>query len=115
MQEAEYGVKDVASGKEAAEDLGVVAVQPLATEFNGVLAGQHGKGITDLEALEHLVHAGFEEEGLAKTEGGTEAHGGIGRNVGVHGSAGAVFTREAEVPFIDPLRGEGTEEVDVDG
>src|SRR5215510_8249506 len=81
VQEAQHRVKDVASGKEPAEHLSVVAVHELAAELDGVLAREDGKVVPDLIALEHFVDLRFKEEGRAKAESCGKSHGSICRDI----------------------------------
>ncbi|SRR5260221_2226105 len=115
MQEAEHGVKDISAGKEAAEDLRVVAVQPFAAKLYGVLSGEHRKGIANLDALERFINARLEEERLAETERGAEPHSGIGRNLGVHRGTGTILAGETYVRFIHTPGRNRAEKIEVDG
>src|SRR5919107_1004509 len=67
-QEARHAVEDVAPLEEAAEDLRVAAVQPLAAELRRVVAGDDRDVVLELRAPEGLVHVGAEEEGVAEAE-----------------------------------------------
>src|SRR5215472_9777842 len=100
MQEAQHGIKYVASRKEPAEYLGVVAVQELAPELDSVFTRQNGEVVPDLIALEHLIYLRFKKERGAKAECGGESHGCIRWHIGRHGRTWPVFACKAEVAFV---------------
>src|SRR5947208_3191822 len=100
MQETEHRIKDVAAGEEAAEDLRVVAVQPVAAELDRVLASDDGIVVSELAAPESLVDRGLEEERIAEAEGGSKAGRRISGQVRGSRHARTPFAVVAEVGFI---------------
>ncbi len=114
-QEAGHAVEDVAPLEEAAEDLRVAAVHPLAAELGGVVARDDGEVVLELRAPERLVHVGREEEGVAEAEGRDEAHRRVGRDVRRRGRARPLLAPVGEVELVDLRRRERREEVDVEG
>ncbi len=58
-QEARDAVEDIASLEEAAEDLRVETMNPLAAEFYRVTTSDDGEVVLDLRAPERLVNIGL--------------------------------------------------------
>src|SRR5579864_3618297 len=115
MQESQHRIKNIAAGEKPSKNLAIVAVQPFAAELYRVLSGEDGKIVPQLIPLEGLVDLRFEKERRAKAECGRKPHRGIGGHIGSNRRARTVFTREAEMRFIDlPGRDRG-KHVGVDG
>src|SRR5262249_48937554 len=91
VHESGDAVKDIAARKEAAEDLLVVSVQPLAAELESVLSADNRNAVSEIMAVKQLVHRGLQEKRLAKAEIGGKAHGCVGNRVEIHGRARAGF------------------------
>src|SRR5262249_33887031 len=113
VQETKDRIKDIAPGEEPAEHLRIVAVQPIPSELDGMLARKDGEVVSHLNAFKHLVNLRFEEEGSAKAEGGSESHGSIGGHIGCDCRARPVFARKAEMAFIHLFRRYRGEHVEV--
>jgi hypothetical protein len=60
--------EDVAAKSEAIEDLGVVAMQIFASEFEGVSAVNDGEIVFEIDVVEAFSGARSKEEGLSETE-----------------------------------------------
>src|SRR5262249_37901091 len=67
-QEAGDAVEDITAFKEAAEDLRVVAVRPIASRLDRVVAGDDREVVAYLEALEEFVDLRRQEEWVAEAE-----------------------------------------------
>ena len=65
MHEAADTVEDIASCKEPAENLGIVAVNPLAADLPSVPALDDREIVTDVSAPKDFIHGGLQEEWLA--------------------------------------------------
>src|SRR5262249_12753864 len=102
-----YAVKNIAAGKEAAEDLRVAAVNPLATELKSMLTVNERQAVTNVGAPEDFVNGRLKEEWLTETESCAKAHRGVGNGVLVDGVTGTILARVRKMRFVELGRRDG--------
>src|SRR5262249_6140896 len=115
MQEARDAVEDVTALEETAEDLRVIAVRPIASHLDRVVAGDDGEVVAYLESLEELVNVRPQEERIAEAERRGESHRRVGGHVRLRGRTRTVFAQVSGVKLVEFRRGERREEVEVEG
>src|SRR5262245_26225997 len=115
MQEARDAVEDVTALEETAEDLRVIAVRPIASHLDRVVAGHDREVVAYLEPLEEFVNIRPQEERIAEAERRRKAHRRVGGHVRLCGGTRTVFAQDGGVKLIQLRRGEGREEVEVEG
>jgi len=94
--------------------LGVLGMQPLATNFHCVFSVDHREVVANLGAPEKFVDVRIQEERLAETERGAEAHGGVWNRAGIDGVARAIFAGVSKVRFVHLVIGERAEPTGVE-
>ena len=112
-QKSCHAVEQVAAFEEATKNLRVLRVQPLAAGLDGVGAVDDGEIVLQLEPIPELVDIRSQEERVAEPERRHEPHARVGRNRRGSGGARAVLARVREVELVQPVRGDGAEQVDV--
>src|SRR6266508_814862 len=112
---ARDAVEDVAAVEEAAEDLRVVAVRPIASRLDRMVAGDDREVVAYLEALEEFVNIRPQEERVAETERRGEAHRRVGGHVRLGGRARTVFAEVSDVKLVQLGRRKRRENVGVEG
>src|SRR5215470_13894940 len=113
MQESGDRIKNIATGEEAAKDLAVIGMQPIAAKLEIVLAMNQGEAIAELCAPDGFIDIRLEEEGVSEAECCAKTHRGICWDVGLRRSAGPNFTLIGEMRFIQLVRGNCREVVHV--
>src|SRR5258708_990348 len=114
VEEGVNAVKDVATGKEAAENLGIAAMNPFAAELPGVLAFNDREIIANVGAIKEFVDRRLQEKRLAEAEVGGEAHRGIRNAVCVGRKAGPGLTGVGQVDFVEHTVRESAEPIGAD-
>src|SRR5262245_36948014 len=104
MQEARDAVEDVTAFEEAAEDLGVVAVRPIASQLDRVVAGDDREVVAYLEALEEFVNIRSQEERVAETKRCGEAHRSVGGHIRFGCRPRTVFAEVSDVKLVQLRR-----------
>ncbi len=79
--EIRNAVEDVTPGEEATKHLIVQRVQPLAAEFERVIAGNDREIVLYVRAPQQLIDGRLQEERISEAESGCESHRCVRRNV----------------------------------
>src|SRR5207249_4427703 len=113
-------IEKVQAVEEAAKNLSVIAVEPLAAKFDGVLAVDDGEVVSYVATPKDFVYFGLEEEGLTEpeSEGRWAVHRADirvwhGRRIGR--VARPIFARVSKMCFVEFAARNGAKPVCIDG
>ena len=113
-QKASNAVKNVSPGKEAAEDLIVKGMQPLAADLDCVATANDRNVVLNISTPKQFINRWIEEERITEAERGGKAHGRIRRHIRRNRGARSQLARVRKVTFVDYRGRDRREQVHVE-